>query len=304
MSLNLVAICSTFNRREKSIRSIIQLLLQANDCQASLTIVVVDNQSTDGTPEALRSLSSNVCVVSTPRDMYWSESMQFGFQQINLKSFDALLAFNDDVDFDDSALQRLMAQFVQAREGVNEKVVIAASFISDVSNGVVTYGGFKRHSIFRPWFRRVFPETGLVPIDTCNMNAIMISRECIDYVGYPDGPYRHSSLDLDYGLKVTRMGGAVVLAYGIYGVCERNAVNGTWRDTEQPLFERWLLMRKPKGRPLLERWRFLRRNFCLLESIFVITPIIQLISDEVRRTLYRAKRFMRKADSSMNRNTF
>ena len=293
MNFNVVAICCTYNRREKSIRSVRQLLAQTIACEVGLTVMVVDNQSTDGTPEALRSLGPNVQVVSTPTDMYWSESMQFGFQQIDFASFDAVLAFNDDVDFDDSALARLIAVFVQVHKEKSRKVVIVASFRSDASNGVVTYGGFKRHSVLRPWLRRVLPGAGPVQIDTCNMNAVLISRECIEDVGFPDGPYRHSALDFDYGLKVTRMGAAVILAPGVYGVCERNAIHGTWRDTELTLSERWRLMRLPKGRPLLERWHFLRRNFSLLESIFVLTPIIQLISDEVRRTLYRARRVMR-----------
>lgn len=293
MNFNVVAICCTYNRREKSIRSVRQLLAQAIACEVGLTVMAVDNQSTDGTPEALRSLSSNVCVVSTPTDMYWSESMQFGVQQIDFTSFDAVLAFNDDVDFDELALAQLIAELVQAHKDNSGKVVVVASFRSEASGGAVTYGGFKRHSILRPWLRRVLPGAGPVQIDTCNMNSVLISRECIETVGLPDGPYRHSSLDLDYGLKVTRMGGAVILASGVYGVCERNSISGTWRDPRKPLSERWQLMRQPKGRPLLERWWFLRRNFTLIESIFVLTPIVQLISDEVRRMLYRVKRVMR-----------
>lgn len=292
MNFNVVAICCTFNRREKSIRSVRQLLAQAIACEVGLTVMVVDNQSTDGTPAALRSLSSNVCVISTPTDMYWSESMQFGFQQIDFTSFDAVLAFNDDVDFDDSALTQLIANFVQAHKDISGKVVVVASFRSNASDGVVTYGGFKRHSILRPWLRRVLPGDALVQIDTCNMNSVLISRECIEDFGFPDGPYRHSALDFDYGLKITRMGGAVILAPGVYGVCERNSISGTWRDPRKPLSERWQLMRQPKGRPLLERWCFLRRNFTLIELIFVLTPIMQLILDEGRRTLYRAERFM------------
>lgn len=292
MNFNVVAICCTFNRREKSIRSVRQLLAQAIACEVGLTVMVVDNQSTDGTPAALRSLSSNVCVISTPTDMYWSESMQFGFQQIDFTSFDAVLAFNDDVDFDDSALTQLIAKFVQAHKDISGKVVVVASFRSNASDGVVTYGGFKRHSILRPWLRRVLPGDALVQIDTCNMNSVLISRECIEDFGFPDGPYRHSALDFDYGLKITRMGGAVILAPGVYGVCERNSISGTWRDPRKPLSERWQLMRQPKGRPLLERWWFLRRNFTLIELIFVLTPIMQLILDEGRRTLYRAERFM------------
>lgn len=295
MSFSLLAICCTYNRRDKTIRSVEQLLAQANQSQVNLSIMVVDNQSNDGTQEGLKGLGSRVQVVATPRNMYWSESMQFGFSQVKRNhSFDGFLAFNDDVDLFESSLSRLIGMFMGLKKTFCPELVLTASFISDASRSDITYGGFKKHAIFRPRLVRVSPSQRPARVDTCNMNLVLISPECVEAFGYPDGPYRHSSADLDYGLKVTSLGGAVFLAPGVYGVCPRNSLHGTWRDLNKPLRERWQLLCQPKGRPLSERWRFLRRNFGLVASPFVITPIIQLFTDEIRRAHLRLRRVFHK----------
>lgn len=283
--LKVLALCACFNRGDRTENSVRLLLEQASASGLDLKILVVDNNSTDDTRDRLFSLGRRVEVVCTPKDMFWAESMQFGFSRINaLEAFDSFLFFNDDIELAAGALPRLVSEFRDLSANCRS-LILVGSFGSRFSVEEVTYGGFRQDPYFTPRLRRVMPGSCPTPVDSFNMNLVIVSAECVSQVGFPSGPYRHSLLDVDYGLMASASGCAVMLASGMHGVCEKNSIDGTWRDLERNIFVRFHLMLSPKGRPLNERFKYLLRNYSPVWLPCVFTPILQLLADEVRRSL-------------------
>ena len=274
MSLKLIALCSSFNRRDKTVSAVTQLLSECDLVNIEFKVIVVDNNSVDGTFEALDGSSSRVSVLLTPCNMYWAESMRYGFSNLRADNYDAVMVFNDDIQFYPGSLAKALSDFLNLQRNNIGPFAYVLTFVSSIDNNSVTYGGFSLSSFFPTRLVRVLPGLTHKLIDSCNMNCVLISKECIQKFGFLQPPFRHSLSDLDYGLRVSRNGGTLLLAAGTYGVCDRNSTDNTWRDTSKSFVDRFRLMQSPKGRPLNERSVYLRRHFGLLGLLFIITPFL------------------------------
>ena len=108
-----------FNRRETTLVALGRLVSQANDLQ--LDIVLVDDASTDGTAEAVRSEFPQVKVVQTSGDYYWAASMALAESEASKLHNELVLWLNDDVVLDEHVVADVaVAPDDRARQKVRE----------------------------------------------------------------------------------------------------------------------------------------------------------------------------------------
>lgn len=270
MKITVVLTC--FNRKEKTLECV-ERLVNGNKT-IDFRFVIVDDGSTDGTEEALKSCEyvSLLDVLKTEGNCYYSGGMHRGMKHILNKAekADYLLMVNDDVKFYDGSIEQLVQQSAK-----KDNAVIVGATCDD--GGQQTYGAVLYHGGFSVRYRAVMKEEN-VPCDTFNANCVLIPYSLFEKAGAMDENYVHSLGDFDYGLSLKRNKAKIYSSENFVGVCNRNSVKGTWMDRSLPLKQRLKLKESAKGAPAKQWFYFLKKNFGISKAfVFTITPYINLV---------------------------
>lgn len=105
--MKIAVIIPVFNRRETTLNYLKQMG-QLDHAGAELTIIVVDDASTDGTGDAIRSQYPDTIVLQGSGNLWWTGAINVGVQHALQGTYDAVLIMNDDVDVDPDFLAPLL----------------------------------------------------------------------------------------------------------------------------------------------------------------------------------------------------
>ena len=264
-----LGIFTCYNRKEKTL-SCLESIVKGNT-EIEFKFLAVDDASTDGTAEALRTLN-NIEVIQGDGTLYYSGGMRQGIAAAKerYKNFDYCLLFNDDVEFFPEAVSRM----VKIR--TKEKQIIAGATCS--RTGRLSYSGVKRCSSWKPKFQTVYSENQPMECDTFNANCVLIPY--MEFLKLPniDKVYTHSMGDFDYGLMARQQGYIINATNFFVGICEENSIEKTWQDSSLPRKIRWKLKESPKGLPLREWFHFVRKNFGIISACYSsISPFVKIL---------------------------
>ena len=249
MSAKIAVLMTCFNRRETTLVALGRLVSQANDLQ--LDIVLVDDASTDGTAEAVRSEFPQVKVVQTSGDYYWAASMALAESEASKLHNELVLWLNDDVVLDDDALARMM----QVHERHPAAIVVGA--VRERGTGEVSYGGRRRVGRHPQKMVKIGSAKSVVEVGAFNGNCVLIPAVASRTVGPIDGNFSHAYADDDYSLRAFAAGVKMVQVPGTVGTCALN-VNST--QPASTVRGRWKQLQSPKALPLKSQVRYLRRH--------------------------------------------
>lgn len=269
MKMKIMGLMTCFNRKSKTVSSIIKLI-QGNP-HLEFEFVITDDGSSDGTKEALEQLSG-VTVLAGTGSLFYSGGMRLAIQHVlnNTKEYDYCLFFNDDVAFNDMAIEKMLPV------GSGREILVGPT--SD-ANGKLSYGGVIKKSRFRPNFDIIDGTSQRAKsCDTFNANCVLIPWKIFKELGNMDSAYSHSLGDFDYGFKASRKGIPIWVCDFFVGQCCDNPVSGSWRDTNLNRRERLRKKESPKGLPRKEWWHYLKRNYSIGTAIvYSITPYIRIL---------------------------
>ena len=259
--MHIVALACCRNRRQLTLSAISDLYGQNLSNDIKLSIVLVDDASSDGTSQSVLDLYPNVELVDGSGDLYWAGGMRFGWQQVvSHMDFDYLFVFNDDTRFFPDALSHLTNVAKQCY-GINSSFALVGS-VTDPITGNISYGGRIRSSRLHPlkFANLVFPNGHIQTADVCNMNAVLLSRNALKNVGFLSPFFIHSGADFEYCLRLRKSRGSVFVAPKIIGtcapnpsICLRKKFTRTIRDRLDYLFD-------IKREPPRQRWEMYRRH--------------------------------------------
>jgi GT2 family glycosyltransferase len=223
--MRIVTLATCHNRREKTLRALEDLHSQEISQNVELIHVLVDDGSTDDTSRAVTERFPDVEIIYGDGNLYWAGGMRYGWEQsVKYKNFDFLFVYNDDVEFFYDALERLIK--VSRAYLKNHHVVpyvIVGSCQSKIDQST-TYGGYVRNSLINPLaFKRICPPTGRgIFVDSLNMNCALINRDALSLTNFLAAYFSHGGADIEFGIRLRKSGGAVILAPKYFGYCERN----------------------------------------------------------------------------------
>lgn len=264
--MNITAILASFNRRERTIGALKALQAQVMT-GVTLSVVLADDRSSDGTPEAVKEQFPDVEIIETPGDLYWAASMRLAEESAWAARPDAVLWLNDDVVLDEDALTRLVACHEQVPHAV-----VGGAMRDPVSNGV-TYTGYVLPGRHPLKLLPVTPAHVWQRVDALNGNLVLIPRSAMERIGHIDGEFAHAYGDFDYCARALAAGLPVVLAAGTFGTCARNAP-GTKPGTRREALRQ---MHHPKSLPPASQIRYLSRHGGLMWPLYVATPYVRLL---------------------------
>lgn len=270
--MKVTVILTCFNRKEKTLTAI-QSLKDGNPRQ-TLRYIVVDDNSTDGTTEAIKNLNLDSLILNGDGNLYWSGGMRVGIAEFlkNPQNSDYMLLVNDDVDFRPNILEPMITRSVD-----NEDAIIVGA--TRDQNGVFSYGGLsltndRKKGLYVP----VLPTESIQSCDTFNCNCVLVSTRIAIDLGNFDESYKHSLADLDYGLCASRKGIKILSSDDYVGVCNKNSYKNTWADKELSRIQRIKKKESVKGAPTKPWFHFLKKNFGLLTAMrYTISPYVRII---------------------------
>lgn len=270
--MKILAIFTCFNRKEKTKKSI-EAITKKNP-GSEFTFMVADDGSIDGTYDTLLELKNTVeiYIIRGNGSWFYSGGMNAGMNYAlqNLPhDFDYMLMMNDDVEFHDNCIQKM----IQQSQEQNDAVIVGA-MCDETSR--LSYGAVKYISEYK--YRKLKLDEWRIKADTFNANGVLIPYKAFEKVGAMDPFYRHSLGDFDYGLSLKKAGYSIYQSKTFVGTCNNNDYKGTWTDRTLKRIERIKRKESIKGAPTKQWFYFLRKNFGVFSAIKgTVTPFVRIM---------------------------
>lgn len=271
----ITVIFTCFNRKEKTMQCI-KSLSEGNP-NLSFEYVITDDNSTDGTYEALKQLKSEKIlsgkILRGDGSLFWAGGMRKGISYAKKHTdSDYYLLVNDDVDF----LPRAIEKMVHEKEsGAYEENAVLAGAMCD-ADGNFSYGGIRYRKGIH--YVQVKPQDADLRCDSFNMNCLLVPKQVFFEIPNFDRHYIHSLADFDYGLSMKKAGVPMFVFHEYVGVCPENDKAGGWSDARLPRLERLRKKESIKGAPFRPWFYFLKKNFGMKQALLHgFTPYVRIL---------------------------
>ncbi|MBR2794113.1 MAG: glycosyltransferase family 2 protein [Solobacterium sp.] len=265
----ILALATCFNRKERTIRAVKELM--EGNPSLSFDFLIVDDGSKDGTGEALRQFD-NVTVLEGDGNLFYSGGMRRAIDEAkkrNDRGYDYCLLFNDDVRFSPHSIEYLAEK--------RDDVVWVGPTRHE--KGIHIYSGINRKDSHTPKYIHLMgkDEEGL-KCETFNGNCVLIPWKI--FMDVPNIPriYRHSFGDYEYGFGITRKGYEIRVPDQFAGICnEETKKENSWMDPSLSIGERLKKKESVKGLPFREYFYYLHHNFSLPTAVlYSLSPYVRI----------------------------
>ena len=244
------------NRRETTLKCLRHLKNMIYDRgKLNLDVFMTDDGCSDGTVEAVNRDFPDVTVIHGNGELFWNRGMYAAWQKAENNDYDFYWWVNDDTFVFEDTISRLL-DFSRSHQ---HKVLVVGRTCSSMDKERVTYGGYKG----RVFLTNIDQEQDS---DTINGNLVLVPRSVYTVIGKNDPYYRHSLGDSDYGLRALEAGISVLLAPGIFGICDLHEKPAKWKDSRLPIKIRWDNFCSPTGNNPFEFFHYKKRHFGIIPA--------------------------------------
>lgn len=249
--MNIAVLITCHNRREKTLSCLHSLYNCALPDTHKLHIYLVDDQSTDGTSDAVKNEFPLVNIIQGNGKLFWNRGMHLAWETAaKANDFEFYLWLNDDTFLFQEALEKVLNA---ANSTENRAIIVASS--SSKRTGELTYGGLTRSG------KKINPCDKLQETATFNGNCVLIPKFAYQKVGKLDPLFHHTLGDIDYGFRTKSNGIKSYVAPGFLAYCERHETLAKWCLKEITFLERVKSLYSPLGLPPYYHFRYDLRHF-------------------------------------------
>jgi GT2 family glycosyltransferase len=261
----IAVLMAAHNRRDLTVRAL-QSLEVARDV-FNLTVILLDDASTDGTANAVQAAWPDAMVLTGDGNAFWNGGMHQAWLRALTLGVDGYLWLNDDVDLDDDALPALAREWHSLGGGTVPFILVGPT---RDDGGRLSYGGQK---LIRDPFALRFERLPMADIiqraETFNGNIVLISKATVARIGINDSRFLHTLGDIDYGMRASRAGIPVLVMPGTMGVCNNNPPTSFHIGS---LRTRWRRINSHHGIPMRNWWRITCRYSGIWMPLHFILP--------------------------------
>ncbi len=277
-TLDRVAVLMTCHNRKLQTMECLDALFRSElPRDYSLDVFLVDDDSSDGTEDAVRHDYPQVNVIKGDGSLFWNGGMRFAFSAAMDIGYDYYLWLNDDTILYGDALQQMLNTSLSAlQKESNDVIVVGATHASNSEQ--ITYGGLVAVSRTRPLTFKLQPVSGTpLTCDTMNGNCVLIPKGIAGKLGNLDASFAHSMGDIDYGLRAKKCGFQIIIAPGYVGACDRNSLKNTHYDAELGRIGRWKKITSSKELPVKSWYTLTKRHAGFLWPIYWAWPYMKVL---------------------------
>ncbi len=213
MGAKIAAIVPCRNRKEKTLRFLQQIYRQTYCKIDGLDIVVVDADSTDGTPEAVSQCYPAAILLRVSAADYWSATTNAGVRFALTNGYDYILTINDDSMTATDHVQIL----VETAQQHNAKIL--GSRIDYLTQpGMVWAMGttviwgprvlkLNEHNVPEESLPDAWQKNPVISVDAMPGNGVLIHRSVFEEIGlYHDRKLPHYHADSEFVMRAKRHG--------------------------------------------------------------------------------------------------
>lgn len=271
MTTRSIVVCITcHNRRETTLRCLSALQGQALPDGVRISVVLVDDGSSDGTAEAVRDAFPDTVVSQADGQRFWAGGMLAAERVAEAMAPDYLLWLNDDVVLAAGAITALL--------DVSQKIGgIAVACLADPDTGKASYGGQIADSNWHPLrLRLASPDGTIQACDTFQGNCVLIPSDCRKQGARIDPIFDgvQGMADTDLGLRARALGIPIGTTPCFIGTCTPNRNPPPWQSPTTGRLDRLGSVCGPRGFPPHAWFRFIRRHGgWAAPALFLLPPL-------------------------------
>ncbi|MDQ1141195.1 glycosyltransferase family 2 protein [Pedobacter agri] len=253
--MDIAILLATFNRKEKTLSCLKSLSEQELNPNVKLNVFLTDDNSKDGTAEAVQSLYPHVNVLAGTGNLFWAGGMRNSWRKALEIKADYYLLLNDDTLLSKDCISRLLKYYSL---GKPDAITVGSTMNPDTK--LVSYGGHKLFSSNKVTSHSVFSETDYLECDMANGNIMFVPSSVVEKIGILSETFTHSIADFDYVLRAKKANIKTVVVPGILGYCvDDNLINET--IVKRNLKQRIAHLKSPKGLAYKEYMMFISTHF-------------------------------------------
>jgi len=256
--LGILPICiivTTFNRRDTTKRFLESLMRQLEKYSTSATVVLIDDASSDGTPEMVLKEFPRVMLLRGTGQLYWAGGVRLAVNHLSerLIGFRGILLINDDV--------------VLADGSISSMIKIAETHGALIGGTVATHSGEIESSgsslglICKPKPKLKIANGTVQDCDLLPGHIMYIPMSVYRTLGGFDEKLPYRFIDLEFSLRAKRSGFRVLLAPEVVAFTEE--VHNYYEETSSKRGSLSTLVRNilldPKGPYWRESAYYLRK---------------------------------------------
>lgn len=276
MNKTIAVLITSHNRKAKTLSCLHHLFNQVISPSFALRVYLVDDGSTDGTSEAIKTGYPQATVIRADGTLFWCNGMRLAWQCATETQPEFYLWLNDYTYLRPGCIETLLSAWRKFAITGDESCIVVGS-CCDPESGKHSYGGEILFGGHPGRSQPVLPYAGEVQrCDTFNGNCVLVPKAAFDVLGMMR-PFQHAISDTDYGLRAKRAGISSVVASGYVAECRRNPPEKSWRCRSLPRAERWKKLVGRHGLPPLDWWRFLWAHSGVRAVLYWPTPYVRVL---------------------------
>lgn len=237
MNSTIAVLLTCHNRQKKTLKCLDNLFKAMSVVSENkFQIYLVDDGSTDGTGDAVRTKYPDINVINGSGKLFWNRGMYTAWNEASKADYDYYLWLNDDTNLFPDSLQKLLKWCHDEKQ---DKAIIVGATCS-TENKLLTYSGYYNEI-------QITPGSDLKICDYFHGNCVLVPRCIFKKVGNLDKSFPHAIGDFDYGFRARKAGFKSFISAGYTGYCESNKSLPQWCLSEISLKNRLKALYSPLG---------------------------------------------------------
>ncbi|SER84517.1 glycosyltransferase family 2 protein [Pedobacter rhizosphaerae] len=254
--MEIAVLITVFNRKEKTLSCLKSLFNQKLDKKITFKVFLTDDNSSDGTAEAVKHTYPEVNIFKGNGNLFWAGGMRNSWTMALNSNPDYYFLLNDDTFLKENCISSLLKYY--STNTTVPAITIGSTW--DSFKNEISYGGHKLYHPKKVPCYNLFSETEFLACDMANANIMLVPKEIVQKIGILSSAYTHSIADFDYTLRAKKAGFKIMVAPGILGLCVDDHPD-LQSLAKKSLKQRIAHLKSPKGLAYQEYMAFIGQHF-------------------------------------------